>query len=69
MRAGSRAAAALAANHTGRPVKLRLPREVDMVTTGKRHGFDYRYTVGFDARGASWRSMPCWRPMPAGAST
>ena len=45
------AAAALAANHTGRPVKLRLPREVDMVTTGKRHGFDYRYTVGFDGEG------------------
>jgi xanthine dehydrogenase large subunit len=45
------AAAAIAANHTGRPVKLRLPREVDMVTTGKRHGFDYRYTVGFDEEG------------------
>ena len=45
------AAAALAANHTGRPVKLRLPREVDMVTTGKRHGFDYRYSVGFDGEG------------------
>jgi len=45
------AAAVVAANHTGRPVKLRLPREVDMVTTGKRHGFDYRYTVGFDDEG------------------
>ncbi len=45
------AAAAVAANHTGRPVKLRLPREVDMVTTGKRHGFDYSYTVGFDGEG------------------
>jgi len=45
------AAAAVAANHTGRPVKLRLPREVDMLTTGKRHGFDYRYTVGFDGDG------------------
>ena len=45
------AAAAIAANHTGRPVKLRLPREVDMLTTGKRHGFDYRYTVGFDTEG------------------
>jgi xanthine dehydrogenase large subunit len=32
-------------------VKLRLPREVDMVATGKRHGFDYRYTVGFDGEG------------------
>ena len=45
------AAAVVAANHTGRPVKLRLPREVDMLTTGKRHGFDYRYTVGFDDEG------------------
>ncbi len=36
---------------TGRPVKLRLPREIDMVATGKRHGFDYRYTVGFDDEG------------------
>jgi xanthine dehydrogenase large subunit len=45
------AAAALAAARTGRPVKLRLPREIDIVTTGKRHGFDYRYTVGFDEEG------------------
>lgn len=44
-------AAALAANHTGRPVKLRLPREADMVATGKRHPFLYRYTVGFDGQG------------------
>ncbi|HTG18985.1 MAG TPA: molybdopterin cofactor-binding domain-containing protein, partial [Reyranella sp.] len=44
-------AAALAAAKTGRPVKLRLPREVDMIATGKRHGFDYRYTVGFDDEG------------------
>jgi xanthine dehydrogenase large subunit len=44
-------AAALAANHTGRPVKLRLPRETDMIATGKRHPFLYRYTVGFDGEG------------------
>lgn len=44
-------AAALAASHTGRPVKLRLPREIDMIATGKRHPFEYRYTVGFDADG------------------
>ena len=44
-------AAVLAANHTGKPVKLRLPREIDMIATGKRHGFDYRYTVGFDDEG------------------
>jgi xanthine dehydrogenase molybdopterin-binding subunit B len=24
--------------NTGRPVKLRLPRDDDMLTTGKRHG-------------------------------
>ncbi|UYN94563.1 MAG: xanthine dehydrogenase molybdopterin binding subunit [Enhydrobacter sp.] len=45
------AAAALAARKTGRPVKLRLPREIDILTTGKRHGFAYRYTVGFDGDG------------------
>jgi xanthine dehydrogenase large subunit len=45
------AAAALAASKTGRPVKLRLPREIDILTTGKRHGFAYRYTVGFDDDG------------------
>jgi xanthine dehydrogenase large subunit len=44
-------AAALAAHVTGRPVKLRLPREVDMIATGKRHPFQYRYTVGFDDDG------------------
>ena len=45
------AAAALAAAKTGKPVKLRLPREIDMIATGKRHGFLYRYTVGFDDEG------------------
>ena len=44
-------AAAVAANHTGKPVKLRLPRETDMIATGKRHPFLYRYTVGFDDDG------------------
>ena len=44
-------AAAVAANHTGKPVKLRLPREVDMIATGKRHPFLCRYTVGFDGEG------------------
>src|SRR5258708_30116188 len=44
-------AAALAAAKTGQPVKLRLPREIDMIATGKRHGFVYRYTVGFDHEG------------------
>ncbi|MBV8412886.1 MAG: xanthine dehydrogenase molybdopterin binding subunit [Alphaproteobacteria bacterium] len=45
------AAAALAAVKTGCPVKLRLPREIDFIATGKRHGFHYRYTVGFDGQG------------------
>ena len=44
-------AAALAAHKTGRPVKLRLPREIDMIATGKRHPFLYRYSVGFDDDG------------------
>jgi xanthine dehydrogenase large subunit len=44
-------AAVLAAHKTGKPVKLRLPREIDMIATGKRHGFEYRYTVGFDDEG------------------
>ena len=43
--------AALLARRTGCPVKLRLPRAHDMVATGKRHGFLYRYDVGFDDDG------------------
>jgi xanthine dehydrogenase large subunit len=43
--------ATLLAHRTGRPVKLRLPREVDMIATGKRHGFLLRYQVGFDDQG------------------
>ena len=43
--------AALLAWKTGRPVKLRLPRETDMLSTGKRHGFLIDYAVGFDAEG------------------
>ncbi|MCW5744952.1 MAG: xanthine dehydrogenase molybdopterin binding subunit [Alphaproteobacteria bacterium] len=45
------AAAALLAYQSGRPVKLRLPRADDMVATGKRHAFLYRYEVGFDDDG------------------
>jgi xanthine dehydrogenase large subunit len=45
------AIAALAAWHTGRPVKLRLPRVTDMTATGKRHGFVLDYTIGFDDEG------------------
>ena len=43
--------AALAAQATGRPCRLRLRREDDMAATGKRHGFTVRYDVGVDGRG------------------
>ena len=43
--------AAVAANHTGRPCKLRLDRDVDMLMTGKRHDFVIDYDVGFDETG------------------
>ncbi len=45
------AAAAVAARLTGKPVKLRLPRKLDMAVTGKRHPFLYRWQAGFDAAG------------------
>lgn len=38
---------ALLAHKTAQPVKLRLPRDVDIIATGKRHGFLIRYEVGF----------------------
>ena len=44
-------AAALLAWKTAKPVKLRLPREIDMIVTGKRHGFLIKYEAGFDHRG------------------
>ncbi len=45
------AAAAVAAAHTGRAVKLRLDRDDDMCITGKRHPFLLEYEVGFDDSG------------------
>ena len=45
------AAAAVMANKTRRPVKLRLDRDTDMVLTGKRHDFLADYEVGFDSTG------------------
>ncbi len=45
------AIAALLADKTQRPVKLRLDRDEDMTITGKRHCFDIRYQVGFDQHG------------------
>ena len=44
-------AAALLAWKAKKPVKLRLPREIDMIATGKRHGFFVDYEVGFDDDG------------------
>ena len=43
--------AALAATQLRRPVKLRLDRDDDFLITGRRHGFDYRWNVGYDDAG------------------
>jgi xanthine dehydrogenase large subunit len=43
--------AAILARKTGRAVKLRLDRDLDMVMTGKRHDFLADYDVGFDGQG------------------
>ena len=45
------AAAAVLARKTGKPVKLRLDRDADMLMTGKRHDFLADYDVGFDDQG------------------
>ena len=42
------ALAALAAHHTGRPVRVRWNRDQDMMLTGYRHSFLARFKVGFD---------------------
>jgi xanthine dehydrogenase large subunit len=44
-------AAALIARRTGRAAKLRLDRDDDMRSTGKRHAFQYAWDVGFDDEG------------------
>lgn len=44
-------AAAIAAAHTGCPVKLRFDRDDDFMLTGKRHDFTAEYEVGFDDSG------------------
>ena len=49
--AATAAACALVAELTGRPAKLRLDRDDDMVMTGKRHDFAVEYDVGFDDEG------------------
>jgi len=43
--------AGLMAHKTGRPCKLRLDRDDDMIMTGKRHDFVIDYEVGFDDSG------------------
>ena len=43
--------AALAAHLLGRPAKIRLDRDDDMIATGKRHDFLAEWQVGFDRRG------------------
>lgn len=43
--------AAVLAARTGRPVKLRLDRDDDMLITGKRHDFIADWDVGFDPDG------------------
>jgi xanthine dehydrogenase molybdopterin-binding subunit B len=45
------ALAALAARHTGQPVRVRWNRDQDMMLTGHRHPFLARFKVGFDAEG------------------
>ena len=43
--------AAILAARTGRPVKMRLDRDADMIMTGKRHDFLFEYEAGFDDSG------------------
>ncbi|MGH8193900.1 MAG: xanthine dehydrogenase molybdopterin binding subunit [Woeseiaceae bacterium] len=43
--------AGLMAQKTGRPCKLRLDRDDDMIMTGKRHDFVIDYEAGFDDTG------------------
>jgi xanthine dehydrogenase large subunit len=45
------AIAALGTWKTKRPVRVRLPRHLDMVLTGKRHPFMAKFAAGFDERG------------------
>ena len=45
------AIAAIAARATGRPCKLRLDRDDDMIMTGKRHDFRVDWKLGHDAQG------------------
>ncbi len=48
---GYAAVAALGALKTGRPVRVRLDRTRDITMTGKRHGFNAAWKIGFTAEG------------------
>jgi xanthine dehydrogenase large subunit len=48
---GYAAIAALGSTLTGRPVRLRLNRTMDMTMSGKRHGFHAEWRVAFDHDG------------------
>uniref|UniRef100_A0AAU2K1D1 Xanthine dehydrogenase molybdopterin binding subunit n=1 Tax=Streptomyces sp. NBC_00049 TaxID=2903617 RepID=A0AAU2K1D1_9ACTN len=48
---GFAAIAALGARLTGRPVRVRLNRTQDLTMSGKRHGFQATWKIGFDAEG------------------
>jgi xanthine dehydrogenase large subunit len=43
--------AALVARKTGRPARLAISKDDDMIITGKRNPFQIRYRVGFDGEG------------------
>lgn len=43
--------AAVAAQRTGRPVKLRPDRDDDFLITGRRHGFWFQIEAGYDEQG------------------
>lgn len=45
------AISALASHVTGKPAKMRLDRDDDMMMTGKRHDFDCQFSVGFENDG------------------
>jgi xanthine dehydrogenase large subunit len=53
------------------PVKLRLDRDDDMLITGKRHGFEFDYEVGYDDTGliqGAKIDMAAGRPDRAGSN-
>ena len=61
------AIAALGAWKTKLPVRVRLPRMLDIVLTGKRHPFYARYEAGFARRERSKRCGSSCTRMAAGA--